>query len=392
LIRVIPAKGKQTNDKPPPRWGFIFIKKIKQQSLLAEIIKHRIKKNGPISFHDFMEMALYYPGLGYYTSSKEKIGTRGDFLTSPSMSSEFGALLGRQLEEMFYLLEEKEFTIVEYGAGPGNLCKSILEYLSRRGKIYNRTRYCIIEKSPAMIKLAKTRLPAKVQYYRSINEIRDIRGCILSNELVDNFAVHRVAMEKELKEVYVDFEDGFKEVLRPAPAKLVEHLNELKIELPHGFKGEINMQAAGWMKDLAERLVKGYVVTIDYGYHVSELLEAHRRNGTLTCYYKHRVSEHPYTYIGEQDITAHVNFSALCLWGYKHGLQYCGFTDQCHFLLSLGFYDYLKQTEMPGADHLNYKRERLLAGTLLKDMGHTFKVLVQHKNMDGANLMGLRLR
>jgi len=339
-----------------------------------------------------MEMALYYPGLGYYTSSKEKIGTRGDYLTSPSMGPVFGALLARQLEEMFVLLDEKEFTIIEFGAGPGNLCKSILDFMKSRGKIYNRIRYCIIEKSPAMIKLAKSCLPAKVQYYRSINEIRDIRGCILSNELVDNFAVHRVVMEKELKEVYVDFENGFKEVLMSAPAKLVDHFNELKIELPEGFKGEINLQAAKWMKDLAEKLSKGYVLTIDYGYPVSELLEAHRKKGTLTCYHRQRISHQPYQHIGEQDITAHVNFSALCLWGFRHGLQYCGFTDQCHFLLSLGFYDYLKQTEKPGADHLNYKRERLLAGTLLQDMGHTFKVLVQHKNMGGHNLMGLRLR
>src|SRR5688572_31550447 len=117
---------------------------------LSEIILKRIKENGPISFRDFMEMSLYYPGLGYYTSSNDKIGMNGDYYTSGSLTPGVGALIARQLEEMWRLLGEKEFTVVEYGAGLGTLCHDILDYLKLNSRLYDKLHYCIIEKSPVM--------------------------------------------------------------------------------------------------------------------------------------------------------------------------------------------------------------------------------------------------
>ena len=358
--------------------------------LLSEIIIQKIRKEGPISFHDFMEMALYYPELGYYTSSTDKIGKNGDYYTSATLTPIFGALLGKQLEEMWHLLGEDQFTIVEYGAGTGVLCKSILDFLKNNKKLYAGLNYCIIEKSPAMRRKQKEILSEKVSWHNSIQNISGLTGCVLSNELVDNFSVHQVVMEDELKEVFVDHQNYFVESLKPASEELKNYLAELRVELPKGFRTEINLEATTWMKEIATHLHKGYVLTIDYGYPSGELYCEQRKNGTLVCYNKHRVNYQPYVYIGEQDITSHVNFSALCLWGFKNGLQYGGYTDQCNFLSALGFRDYLKKTEKPGHDYLNFKREMALTNTLLKDMGKKFKILVQQKEVPEQKLMGLR--
>lgn len=358
--------------------------------LLSEIIKQRINHQGPISFRDFMEMALYYPGLGYYTSAKEKIGKRGDYFTSSTFSPVFGALIAKQLEEMWTLLGHKSFTIVEYGAGTGALCKAILNGLKTKPELYERLNYCIIEKSASMRERERAELPEKVSWHDSIQQIPRICGCVLSNELVDNFAVHRVIMKDELMEVFVDNNSkGFVEILKPASQELKSYFEELKISLPENFKTEINLEAISWIKEIAGSLQKGYVLTIDYGFPSNELYQDYRKHGTLMCYNKHYTNEQPYNFIGDQDITTHVNFSALCLWGYKNGLDYCGFTNQGHFLQALGFSDYIKQMEEPGKDMQNFKREFFLTNTLVKDMGNKFKVLIQKKNMPEKILSGL---
>src|SRR5476651_2551375 len=152
---------------------------------LSAIIKQRIGNEGPLSFRDFMEMALYYPELGYYTGPKDKIGRAGDFFTSSNLTHAFGAMIGKQLEEMWRLMGEGEFTIVEYGAGTGALCEDILNYLQGNPKMYDQLRYAIIEKSPAMRDLEKARLNEKVNWYHYIEDIAPVTGCVLSNELLD---------------------------------------------------------------------------------------------------------------------------------------------------------------------------------------------------------------
>jgi SAM-dependent MidA family methyltransferase len=299
-------------------------------------------------------------------------------------------MIGRQLEEMWRILGEKAFTIIEYGAGTGQLCHAILDYLKNNGKLYEELNYCIIEKSLVMREKEKMHLHEKVSWYDSIQEIPAITGCILSNELIDNFAVHQVVMEDELMEVFVDYTNGFVELLKPAKQALKDYLAELNVILPQGYRTEINLEATEWIKEIALSLKEGYVITIDYGYPSSGYYSKHRSSGTLVCYNKHKINDDPYHDIGEQDITAHVNFSALCHWGLKNGLECCGLTNQANFLLALGFKEYLRKRE--GQDIVQMvKEEAFLTRTLLVDMGSKYKVLIQRKGVARQELSGLKL-
>jgi SAM-dependent MidA family methyltransferase len=355
---------------------------------LSEIIIEKIQQSGPISFRDFMEMALYYPELGYYTSGKDKIGKKGDYYTSPNLTHIFGEMIGKQLEEMQYILNEKEFTIVEMGAGTGLLSLDIREYLKKNPELYLNLDYCIVEKSPAMQKEQRKRLGEKVRWCNSIQELSWITGCVFSNELVDAFPVHQVVMGEELMEVFVDYRDGFIEVLKPASDEIKDYLIELDVVLPPGYRTEINLDAIKWIKEIGTSLEKGFVMTMDYGYPSSELYQEYRYSGTLMCYYKHTANDTPYQHIGEQDITAHINFSALDHWGRKNGLEYCGFTDQAHFLLGLGIGDYMEKLQE--SDAMKHYKKILLIKTLMLEMGETFKVLVQKKGIECKQLSGLK--
>ncbi|MEO9052938.1 MAG: SAM-dependent methyltransferase [Ginsengibacter sp.] len=353
-----------------------------------EIIINKIKKEGPISFHDFMGIALYYPSLGYYDAAQNRIGARGDYYTSPVLSSLFGYTIGRQLEEMWGILGKKPFTIVEYGAGTGALCHDILNYLKNNESLYSDLRYCIIEKSETMRDIEKNNLTGKVSWHSSINEISEINGCILSNELLDNFPVHKVIMKDELKEVFVDYQDEFIEVLQPANEDLNSYLKTQNIVLSKDYSTEINLQAIDWIKGIAENLKAGFVMTIDYGFTASELYNEKRKTGTLTCYKNHEINDNPYSNVGLQDITAHVNFTALNHWGKKYDLEYAGFTTQDYFLRSLGLMNYLRQLEMdgaPGNKNLILQIQKLLMG-----MGNKFKVLIQQKGVISQGLTGMQ--
>src|ERR1700744_2838898 len=147
---------------------------------LSAIIKQRIQREGPISFADFMEMALYYPDLGYYMAGRECIGTGGDFYTSSSLGPVFGAMVAKQLAEMWQHLGCKEFTVVEYGAGTGALCHDILDYFQRYTELYDRLHYVIIEKSPAMRAREQAHLPKNVRWCQAIDELGEFTGCVLS--------------------------------------------------------------------------------------------------------------------------------------------------------------------------------------------------------------------
>jgi SAM-dependent MidA family methyltransferase len=349
---------------------------------LHELIIYTIKNRGPLSFHDFMEMALYYPGQGYYTAPRDKTGAAGDFYTSPYLSGLFGEMIAGQLEEMWHLLDRRPFTIVECGAGTGLLCRDILHSLQRNKELYDHLQYIIIEKSEWMRQKEQTLLAAegllpKLRWAASLRELPPIHGCILSNELVDNFAVHQVVMCDQLMEVFVTYDDGFREILRPAGPELAGYLREFRIDLPKGYRAEINLEATEWIRDAAEVLSSGFVLTIDYGHSAADLYS--RQTGTLACYHKHEVGHCPYDHIGEQDITTHVNFSALDRWGSRHGLEHCGYTNQTRFLQGLGLTSRIH--------HLGISAPQLR--TLL-EMGTKFKVLIQRKNLRRVFLSGLQ--
>jgi len=338
-----------------------------------------------------MEMALYYPDQGYYTSPREKIGTKGDFYTSPFLTCLFGHLIAKQLEEMWRATGGKEFTVVEYGAGTGALCNDILNALKNNQELYDNLRYCIIERSATMREKQKLLENKKLSWYQNIHEIPMITGCIFSNEVLDNFPVHQVIMQDELMEVFVDYNNGFLEVLQPAPESLKNYLEELQVVLPKGFRTEINLLAVELIRDIAFALKKGFVLTIDYGFTSPELYCSKRSLGTLACYHKHTVNYCPYINIGHQDITAHVNFSALYHRGIKNGLACSGFTDQASFLLSLGLTNCLHKMEEENDKHLvTDKQNSIFIHTFLRDMGRKFKVLIQEKGMGHPHLSGLQ--
>ncbi len=356
---------------------------------LSEIIREKIQQQGPISFRDFMDMALYYPSLGYYNSGRNKIGKEGDFYTSPVLSSLFGEMIGKQLEEMWLLLDKKPFTIVEYGAGTGVLAFDILHYLENNFELYSHLHYCIIEKGEKMRHLQKDLLREKVSWYDSIKEIPAINGCILSNELLDNFPVHKVIMKDELMEVFVDYKNDFVEILQPANKDLKNYFDEQYITLPKDYCTEINHQALDWLKEISESLQSGFVLTIDYGFSSADLYSGKRNAGTLLSYKGHEINNSPYSNIGSQDITAHVNFSALAHWGEKYGLKCCGYTSQSNFLRSLGLMNSLRKLEMENKDSDN-KDFIFQINKLLVAMGNKFKVLVQQKDTKCQMLTGMQ--
>lgn len=378
---------------------------------VPEIIIDTIRHQGPLSFRDFMEMALYYPEEGYYASACNKLGMDGDFYTSPYLTRLFGDMLAGQLEEMWHNMGCGPFTIVEYGAGTGLLCRDILVRLRENRELFHSLQYVIIEKSGPMRRRERELLAAegflhKLRWENSIDVVAPVHGCILSNELVDNFAVHQVVMEHELMEVFVGYDNGFVELLRPASAGLRDYLHELHVSLPRGFRAEINLEATHWIREVSSALGHGFVITIDYGNSSSGLYT--RSEGTLTCYHRHQVNHSPYEAVGEQDITSDVNFSALDHWGRQGGLEHCGFTSQTRFLQGLGLNRRLQQLELDaaGADatairgNSSYISENSgdLARqvdlrklyTLLIGMGSKFKVLIQRKGLARQYLSGLQ--
>jgi SAM-dependent MidA family methyltransferase len=350
---------------------------------LREIIRDIIQREGPLSFRDFMEMALYHPNFGYYNSPRPRLGEGGDFYTSAYMTGLFGELLAHQFEEMWQALGRRPFTVVEYGAGTGLLCRDILSRLKDNGGLYEKLNYFIIEKSGAMRERERRLLPGKVEWKGSIREIGAVTGCIFSNELVDNFSAHRVVMEDELMEIYVGYDRDFIELLRPAPEMLKDYLTRLGVKLPWGYRAEINLEATQWIQEVGEALQRGWVMTIDYGYTAATLYS--KRSGTLACYHRHRVHHCPYENIGEQDITTHVNFSALDHWGRQKGLEVGGFTNQAHFMQGLGLTGRLRNREENGV----VEADPRLLQTFLVDMGQQFKVLIQRKGVERVALSGL---
>ncbi len=366
---------------------------------LIRIIKERAQTEGSLSFRDFMDMALYYPELGYYTSDKSKIGGYGDFFTASELDPAFGELLARQIAEIYYKLNSKNFKIVEIGAGKGYLAYDILTALKEKyPEVYENVEYVLIEKSPYHIKVQKEVLKEfdNVKWVQDIIDFEDesIEGVILSNELFDAFPVHMIRKKNgKIYEIHIKVKDDdtVEEIEVPASKEILDYLNELRIDIPEGMTTEVNLDAADYIQKIGKKLKKGYVITIDYGFPSKELYKPYRMKGTLICYHKHKYSENFYENVGLQDITSHVNFSALKHYGEKAGLKTLGFTDQAHFLINLGLMDIFSQLQENG-DYQSYERiNRLKTLILPKGMGEKFKVLVQYKNVENPDIKGLEV-
>lgn len=364
---------------------------------LVEQLRQRIESTGGLTFAEFMGECLYHPDYGYYTSPRTRIGKEGDFFTSSSVHSLFGRLIARQLEQMWQLLGQGEFVIAEQGAGEGHLCLDILDALAAEfPDFYQTLQYKIVEISPDHRRGQAGNLRQHVAAGRvswcALDELRGMQGCVLTNELVDAFPVHLVdKTDGKLREIYVvNGAEGFVEELRPLSTDAIPKYFELVgTELCEGNRGEVNLQALDWLQQVAGLLETGFVLTIDYGYPATELFAPFRRNGTLLCYHRHQSNENPYQRLGCQDITAHIDFTALQKVGSRQGLETLYFGEQYRFLLGLGFLESLIELQMRETDPKKAQALRMTLKNLIvpdAGMGENFKVLVQGKNVGRPEL------
>ena len=366
---------------------------------LRQIIAEEIKAKGPLPFARFMEHCLYHPQYGYYASGTGRRGREGDYYTSPTVHPIFGALMGRQLVQMWRTLGAGAFEIVEMGGGEGYLCLDILNYLQQEEpQFYDFLLYRMVEVSPVVVERQRRLLAshkARVAWHRPEEMAnQEIQGCFLSNELVDSFPVHRVVMKAgALQEVYVDLDKGgFKEVQGdPSTPELVGYFRGLGITLAEGQQAEVNLEAVRWVQRVAKGLKQGFVITIDYGYPADELYSPLRPAGTFLCYQGHKALSDPYVLLGLQDMTSHVDFTSLIAAGEGVGLKCTGLVPQYRFLLALGILERLAQLGN-GKGEGEALNERLTIKNLILPggMGETFKVLIQHKGIDKPQPEGLR--
>jgi len=371
---------------------------------LVAAITSEIANSGPIPFVRFMELALYHPQFGYYMrpsdSGSERIGWDGDFYTSCDVHPILGQALVRQASQIDALLGHPDpFTVVEMGPGKGLLAQHFLSTCQADfSSLLQRLRFVLIERSPSMRTLQQQQLrrwtdqPGRVSWLEDLNSLApaSVTGMIFSNELPDAFPVHRIqVIGKEIQEVFVDVRDGrFVECLRPLSSPAIEaYLRRLNLTLPDGYRTEVNLLALSWMKQVAQSLARGVVMTIDYGHAAQDLYGPERSEGTFLCYYSQMASEDPYVRVGQQDMTAHVDFTSLAIVGEEVGLSLTGFTNQMSFLIGLGVEDLIGRLE-PESPQFR------AALHLLKPegMGRTFKVLVQHKGLDQPALEGLAFK
>ena len=368
-------------------------------SLHSEIITH-IKSSHKITFAKFMEMVLYHPSYGYYSTLDDRLGDRTDYITSPGVHAIFGRLLAKQIAEIAELLPSKEkFWVLEIGAGQGLLCKDILSTMRNEyPEIYNTLNYGIIERSQSRVKkqketiLKEERDAGKVFWFNSLEDeplIDGINGCIVTNEFFDALPVHRVKKEKELMEIYVCFGNDFEEVVDGlSTVSLKSYFENIGVELQEGMEAEVNLLALDWMKGMAKTLNAGVVITIDYGYPAKELYSERHSKGTLMCYYKHQIENNPYVRLGLQDITSHVDFTSIARAGENYGLSVTGFTKQGSFLLGLATDEDLQSLgEVSIEDQMAMKSLFMPGG-----FGDTFKVLIQHKGIENPSLQGLSFK
>lgn len=366
--------------------------------LLRDLIIEEINKKGMIPFAVFMQMALYYPKYGYYNTERERVGRFGDYYTSPTVHGIFGELIAKQLDEMWRFVRNGPFTVVEMGAGRGWLCHDIVQCMMREyPELYDNLHYIIVESNPYAKEKQRALLKSvgipddKVSWHTYTNDgfsFDSLQGCFLSNEFADALPVHRLEVKKGiLKEVYVGYNGNeFYEIQdEVSSGSLKRHYENYQPYLNEGSKYEVNLEIAEWLRHVSVKLQKGFVITIDYGNIINKIGRLADGNGTVRCFHKHTVNENYYKQPGEQDITADVDFTYMMDTGKLFGLEVTGFTRQSHFLIALGVLDKLNNMKNNVETILKVKNLFHPEG-----MGDAFKVLIQHKNIDHPQLIGLR--
>jgi len=374
---------------------------------LGELISERIRTSGPISFAEFMELALYHPELGYYARAAQKTGRAGDFFTSVDVGPLFGELLARQFAEMWRLLRGREgfsagspekpsrplFDLVEAGAGNGRLSRDILDAAQRADpEFYAAIRLSLVEQSAAARAAQPEVLgPHAARLHQSCSTLaglpHTVNGAIFANELLDALPTHAVAMGPDgLREVFVDYRDGrFSEVLTtPSTPRIAEYLSRAGAGLAPGWRAEVNLAAEDWISSAAQMLERGFLLIIDYGHEEAELYGASHSAGTLTMFKQH-TTEADLQDPGSCDITAHVDLSAVRRAAEREGLNMLARLDQTYFLMGLGLEDLMSASQ--GFDTASLHRRLALKTLMLPGgLGSTHKVLVFGKDVGAPKL------
>ncbi len=318
----------------------------------AEHIREEIRVDGAISFARFMELALYCPETGYYERNQDNVGRTGDFITSVSTGSLFGELLAfqfvRWLENLKqFIIKNEKLKIIEAGAHDGKLAADILNWLQIHApKLFSEIEYCIVEPSPARQAWQQATLKKfpNVRWEANLNSVglgssqtqpKKINGIFFSNELIDAFPVHRYGWNAKAKNwfewgVMLDGEKFIWTRLQNSQFKIQN--SELEAVLPDGYTIETSPAAENWWRAAADILAHGKLLAIDYGFAADEMFSPARLNGTLRAYHRHRAVDDVLANPGEQDLTAHVNFSAIQNAGETAGLQTENFCTQPQFL------------------------------------------------------------
>ena len=357
-------------------------------------LRDRIARQGSITFAEFMEFALYDAEDGYYTDPSA-FGATGDYFTSPAAHPAFSALMAVQFQRMWELLGRPTlFHVVEMGGGAGLLARDVVDYARSLSESFARSlRYIALDRYAPQGNVLSGCGDAQVIVTSKI-PLKGVVGCFISNELVDSFPVHRFKRDQEtVKEVYVgiDADGDFIEVLdEPSTPMLVERLGNLVFTLPEGYQGEVNLNIGPWMGEVSAALARGFVVTIDYGYEAGELYAPDRLGGTLQTHYRHVLGGDPYLRIGKQDITAHVDFSAIASEGRSLGLVPLGLPAQSQFLRGLGFDGMLGRLRASNLSQRERDANVMAMLELVKPDGlGGFRVLIQERATGAKDLRQL---
>ena len=356
---------------------------------LARQLIERIRRDGALTFRDFMQTALYDAALGYYSTGRLKIGAAGDYYTSSNVHSAFGATLAGAFARWWRDSSGGEpMTLVEMGAGTGQLAADVLAALrDEHAALFSDLRYVIVEQSPAMRARQRERLAAfneRVTWSTlDALEREPLTAIFFSNELVDALPVHRVRWDgKAIEEQFVSLNDErlMLEWAAPSKPELVTYVRRLGVRLRPDQIIEVNLDALDWLTDVSRAMRGGWLITIDYGDLAPLLYAADRGQGTLRSFYRHRLVDSPLERIGEQDITASVNFTALIEGGRDAGFETLSYERQTAFLLRHGLIERIAAMHKPD-ETLDDVKARLAIKNLFVPGGASdnFRVLVQKK-------------
>ena len=377
---------------------------------LQEVIRERIRTEGPLPFAAFAELALYHPELGYYARADRRTGRAGDFFTSVDLGPAFGSLLASQLAEMWRILQsgsgDPRFDLVEAAAGNGRLARDVLDAAAADDPaFYRAVRLHLVERSrAARAAQAATLGPHAGKVASSGSRIPPaVRGVIFANELLDALPPHVLEMTGDgLREAYVDLDratGGFAERLGPLSEASLQHVRDRNVRLESGWRAEVVPAAGDWVRGAVEALTRGFLLLIDYGHEAHELYSATHAAGTLTTYRRQRSAAagdgaRPPWLVdpGECDITAHVDLTLVRDAAEDAGARTLGVLDQTYFLLGLGAVERMNQESRDGG--VAALRRRLAMKSLLAPggLGSTHKVMLFGKNVGTPSLAGCSYR